>query len=239
MLDLPSEVEYLDIGCGDGRSTLTVVKNLKPTGTVLGIDRQKTRLPADAADGSVGFIGSDVMDLPNRKFAKFATLLNVLPGLPNSGTALAVLKKACIVTRDFVYVSQVQFDVVPWLFRRGFKPYYADSAANRFQGTSLDYYRMARALLEEGLVADFAILESDRIRDSSDAAIHSLQSPADSGPYDTQLHRYKSSEVPFPEPLYKKLHILLCRKPNQLVPITKRMKALEATDNLLYSTAPL
>ena len=238
-MPLPSDIEALDIGCGDGKSTLAIAQKLELDGAVVGIDKNVAKLPTAGPDPNISFHGFDVMDLPNSKLARMTTLLNVLPGLASYAAAFALLKKAAIVSRDFIYVSQVQFDATPHLIRRGFKTYYSDLAANRFQGSSFDYLRMARHLLEDGLIADFALMESERIRDSADPAIHSLQAPGDSGPYEANTHRYKTTDVVFSEPVYKKLHVILCKKPAQLVPISKRMRALDRVDNVIFSTMPL
>ena len=235
---LPDRIEALDIGCGDGRSTLAIASRLGLSGDVVGIDRHSARLPTESSN-NVSFAAYDAMDLPNKKLAQIATLLNVLPGLQSAAHVQAMLRKATILARDFVYVAQPQFDCGAYLIRRGFKTYYSDHAANRYQGTSNDYFRMARALIEDGLIADFALLESDRIRDSSDPVIHALQSAPENGPYDDTMHRYKDAGVNFSEPLYRRLHIVLCRKPAQLVPIVKRLRAAERVDSVIYSTIPL
>lgn len=238
-MSLPSKIEALDLGCGDGKSTLAVASRLEIGGTVVGLDRVETRLPDGEAPENVTFYPGDVMELPNSKLAQVTTLFNVLPGLPSAAAAQAMLRKAAIVSRDFVFVSQVQFDSTPHLVRRGFKTYFSDLASNRFQGGSFDYLRMLRSLFDEGLIADYALLESERIRDSSDPVIHSLHSPPDSGPYDPGMHRYKTAEVPFSEPIFKRIQLILCRKPAQLVKIARRLKALEKPDNVIYSTMPI
>ena len=236
---LPKRIEAIDIGCGDGRSTIAIANKLCSDGDVIGIDKMSGRLPIGEGGPNLSFAAYDAMDLPNRKLAQIATLLNVLPGLHGAAQVMAMLRKACIVTRDFVYVSQAQFDSTPYLIRRGFKTYYSDLTANRYQGTSHDYLRMARGLMEQGLIADFALMESERIRDSSDASIQSLQSPAEAGAYDATLHRFKSLDVTFSEPIYRRFHMVLCRKPAQLVPICKRLKAFDRVDNTIYSTLPI
>jgi len=238
-LDALDAVDYLDIGCGDGRSTISIARKLEITGKSLGIDKMQARLPTDTDLPDISFVALDASQLPNRKLVKCATLFNVLPGLAGTSAALDVLRKACIVSRDFVYVSQVNFDPGPYLLRKGFKTFYSDQASSRFQATSPEYLRMARQLMDEGLCADFALMESERIPDSSDSVIHPLQSPPDAGPYDPGLHRFKAEGVPFREPLYKQLHILFCRKPAQLGLIARRLKAVNSQDNILFSTMAL
>jgi SAM-dependent methyltransferase len=235
---LPERIEALDIGCGDGRSTLAIASRLGLSGDVVGIDKHAARLPAER-EANISFAAYDAMDLPNKKLAQIATLLNVLPGLQGATQVQSMLRKAAILARDFVYVAQPQFDSSAYLIRRGFKTNYSDQSANRYQGTSADYFRMARTLLDEELIADFALMESERIRDSSDPVIHALQSAPESGPYDDTMHRYKQAGVSFSEPIYRRLHIVLCRKPAQLVPIVKRLRAAERVDSVIYSTIPL
>jgi hypothetical protein len=239
MPQLPERIESLDIGCGDGRSTVALASRLGITGDVVGIDKVATRLPADNEASNVTFATFDAMELPNKKLAQITTLLNVLPGLPDARAAAAMLRKAVIVARDFVYVAQPQFDYGGYLLRRGFKTWQSDQGRNHYQGTSLDYMKLARAMLDEGLIADFALMESERIRDSSDPAIHSVQSPPDSGPYDETTHRYKTPGVTFTEPVYARFHMVLCRKPSQLVPIAKRLRNADRVDSVIYSSMPL
>jgi hypothetical protein len=234
--DAPAEVEFIDVGCGDGRSTYAIRKKLKIEGRSLGIDRSGARLP-DAPEPDVSFAEADFLSLPNRKQCRFVTLINVLPGAAGYAAAFDLLRKASIVSRDFVYVSQPNFDSNSYLVRLGMKTHYSGAAASRFQGTAADYFRMARALLEEGLIQDFSIIESGRIRDSSDEIIHPLETPADSGPYDPAIHRYKSEDITFAEPIYRRLQIVLARKPAQLGPISKRLREFEDQDNVIISSA--
>lgn len=238
-MSLPARIEALDLGCGDGKSTLAVASRLEIGGPVVGLDRVETRLPDGEAPENVSFYPGDAMELPNSKLTQVTTLFNVLPGLQSAAAVHAMLRKASIVSRDFVFVSQVQFDSTPHLVRRGFKTYFSDLSSNRYQGGSFDYLRMLRALFDEGLIADYALLESERIRDSSDPVVHALQSPADSGPYDPGMHRYKTAEVSFSEPIFKRIQLILCRKPAQLGKIARRLRALEKPDNVIYSTMPI
>lgn len=239
MPQLPERIEALDIGCGDGRSTVALANRLGLANGVVGIDKIAARLPTELEAPNVTFATYDALELPNKKLAQIATLLNVLPGLPDVRAVATMLRKATIVARDFVYVSQPQFDYSSYLLRRGFKTYYADQTRHHYQGTSYDYLRLANALLEEGLIADFALMESERIRDSSDPVIHSVQSPPDSGPYDEATHRYKTPGVSFSEPVYARFNMVLCRKPAQLAPITKRLRNADRVDSVIYSSTPL
>jgi hypothetical protein len=141
-----------------------------------------------------------------------------------------------MVSRDFVYASQPNFDSNPYLLRLGLKTHYSAASAARFQGTAADYFRMARTLLDQGLIQDFAIIESGRIRDSSDETIHPLETPPDSGTYDPAIHRYKAEDIVFPEPIYRRLQIILTRKPAQLGPISKRLRELDEQDNIVVSS---
>jgi len=192
-------------------------------------------LPPSTAQ--VTFREGDVLELPNKKQCQFVTLINVLPVVPNFTTALTVLKKACILSRDFVYASQPNFDPNAYLLRLGLKTYYSDAAFHRFQVTSADLHRMARTLAEQDLIADFSISEAGPIVDSSDAIIHPLETPPDAGPYDERVHRYKPTEVVFHEPIYRRLQLVLTRKPDQLAPITKRLSKYEDQDNVVLSSA--
>jgi hypothetical protein len=229
------EAEFIDVGCGDGRSTYTVRKKLKIVGRSLGIDRSGARLPASDQE-EVVFAEADFLSLPNRKQCRFVTLINVLPGTGGYAAAFDLLRKASIVSRDFVYVSQPNFDCNPYLIRLGMKTHYSGATASRFQGTAADYFRMARALLDEGLIQDFSIVESGRIRDSADEVIHPLETPADSGPYDAAIHRYKAEDIVFSDPIYRRLQIILTRKPAQLGPISKRLREFDDQDNIVVSS---
>lgn len=230
----PAEVEFIDVGCGDGRSTIAVRKKLKVTGAALGIDRSGRRLPS--SHGDLIFNEADLLTLPNKKQYRFATLINVLPGAAGYAAAFDLLRKATIISRDFVYVSQPNFDCNSYLLRLGLKTYYSDASANRFQATSADYHRMARTLQEQGLVQDFCIVESGRIRDASDETIHPVQTPPDSGPYDAAVHRYKADDIVFPDPIYRRLQIILTRKAAQLAPISKRLRELDEQENIVITS---
>ncbi len=239
MPQLPERIEALDIGCGDGRSTVALAGRLGITGDIVGIDKVPGRIPTELDAPNVTFATYDALELPNKKLAQISTLLNVLPNLPDLRAVTTMLRKAAIVARDFVYVSQPQFDYNSYLLRRGFKTYHADQTRNHYQGTSYDYMKVAMALLEEGLIADFALMEAERIRDSSDPVIHSVQSPPDSGPYDEATHRYKTLGVSFSEPVYARFNMVLCRKPAQLAPITKRLRNADRVDSIIFSSTLL
>jgi SAM-dependent methyltransferase len=229
--------EFIDIGCGNGRSTDIIVKKLNVRGKGLGIDTAKDKLAQDTAQ--LTFREGDALALSNRKQCQFVTMFNVLPTLPTFAAALSLLRKACMICRDFVYVSQPNFEGNVYLLRLGMKTHYSDSASNRFQGTSADYSRMVRTLLNDGLIADFSIVESGAIADPSDDVIHPLQTPPDSGRYNPAQHRFKSTGNAFREPVYRRLQLILTRKPAQLAPISKRLASIETQDNVVLSSVML
>jgi len=212
-----------------------VRRKLNVTGRALGIDLAGSRLPSST--GETVYLERDVLALANKKQCQFATLINVLPGLPSFAVALGVLRKACIISRDFVYVVQPNFDANASLLRLGLKTYHADSSGSRFQGTTADYYRMVRTLLDQGLIADFSIVESGRIRDSADEVVHPLETPPDSGPYDEARHRFKPTDIVFVDPIYRRLQLILTRKPAQLAPISRRLREFDDHENVVVSSA--
>ncbi len=210
-------------------------KKLGVSGKALGIDMAGGRLPQSSA--ATTFVEGDVLAVANKKQCQFATLINVLPGAMSYAAAFNLLRKACIISRDFVYAAQPNFDCNPYLLRLGLKTYYADATATRFQGTTADYYRMARTLMEQELIADFSIVEAGRIRDASDEVVHPLQSPADSGPYDPARHRFKDGEIAFADPIYRRVQLILTRKAAQLAPISKRLREFDEQENVVVSSA--
>ena len=61
-MPLPSDIEALDIGCGDGKSTLAIAQKLEIEGAVVGIDKNVAKLPTAVPDPNISFHGVDMMD---------------------------------------------------------------------------------------------------------------------------------------------------------------------------------
>lgn len=186
---MPAEMDFYDFGCSEGGSISYAMKRFGGR-RGLGIDVDLVKVEAARARG-FDAEAIDILALPERKQVRFVTLMHFLEHLDGYATARLMLRKACAVSREFVYVAQPFFDADGELARRGLKLYWSDWRGHTFCMSTLQLQRALESLRCEGLVRGFKIGWHSRIANSADRAVLPLSAPMDQHDYDPARHDAK------------------------------------------------
>ncbi len=199
-------VDFLDFGCSRGQSIATSMKLLKAQYGV-GIDLDPEKL---AAAREVGFdvASIDILELPDETLVRFVTMMHFLEHLSGFDVAKAMLRKACRVSREFVYVRQPFFDADGLLFQLGLKCYWSDWTGHRYSMTTLDFYRVLAELCSDGDCACFNIAFAYPIHSSDHPAILPLTAGVDQHEYDGSIHPPKPPSGDFDFPVFSEVRVL-------------------------------
>lgn len=124
-----------------------------------------------------------------------------LEHIPCSQDVAAIVRNACQLSREFVFIRQPWFDSDGLLFRHGLKLFWSHWAGHPNPMTMLQLHNTVEALRQAGIVKQFTIYAQGPIADSSHEAVHPLTSPIDQHSYDPEKHGTKP-ELSFEEPIY-------------------------------------
>lgn len=201
-----NNVDFLDFGCSQGQSISTAIELLDAESGI-GIDLDPEKLVA-ARDAGFDVARVNILELPDERLVRFVTMMHFLEHLSGYDEAQAMLRKACQLSQEFVYVRQPFFDADGQLFQLGLKCYWSDWTGHRFSMTTLDFYRVLRDLREDGDCACFTIALTYPIHSSDHPAIIPLEAGIDQHEYDDSRHPEKPSSTVFDFPVFKEVRLL-------------------------------
>jgi hypothetical protein len=199
-------VDFLDFGCSRGQSISTMMEVFGVNSGV-GIDLDPGKL-TEACDEGYDVAGVDIMELPDEPLVRFVTMIHFLEHLSGFDEANAIVRKACRVSREFVYVRQPYFDSDGQLFQHGLKCYWSDWTGHRFSMTTLDLYRVFTGLQANGDCARFTIALVHPIHSSDHSAIIPLAAGVDQHEYDPARHPKKPLTVDFDFSVFSEVRVL-------------------------------
>jgi hypothetical protein len=199
-------VDFLDFGCSRGQSISAAMETFG-VNTGVGIDLDPGKL-AEASNAGYDVAGVDIMELPDEPLVRFVTMFHFLEHLSGYGDANAMVRKACRVSREFVYIRQPYFDSDGQLFQHGLKCYWSDWTGHRFSMTTLDLYRILTDLRVKGDFARFTIALVYPIRSSDHPDIIPLSAGVDQHKYDASRHPEKPPIVDFDYPIFSEVRVL-------------------------------
>src|SRR5690606_2519300 len=107
MMNTPPIHDFYDFGCSQGGSIAHAMKHFGGK-CGLGIDVDARKVEATRARGFEAEV-LDILTLPEKKQVRFVTMMHFLEHLDSYATASAMLRMACAVSREFVYVAQPFF----------------------------------------------------------------------------------------------------------------------------------
>jgi len=134
----------------------------------------------------------DINNIPDEKLVRFVIMSHFLEHVPNMFDVKDFIRKACTISKDFVYIQQPFFDADPYLFAKGLKSYSSDWRGHPNRMTSLEFWILLRDLKEAGLPITFSLHARKQIFNSKDPYVHPLTSPIDQHDYDAKLHPPKT-----------------------------------------------
>jgi SAM-dependent methyltransferase len=199
--------DFIDFGCSKGGSLAFAKKRF---GGVrgLGIDIAQSKVDSTRKTG-LDAICYNIHDIPDEKLVRFVIMSHFLEHVPAPSDVKAFLRKACVISKEFVYIQQPYFDADGNLFKRGLKLFWSDWTGHPNRMTSLELWLLLRDLQREGLPISYSIHAYKPIVDSADPSIHSLGSPIDQHAYVVGQHPDKEPAVTFENNVFSELICLI------------------------------
>lgn len=192
--------DYIDFGCGAGDS-LTWSKALFGGTNGLGIDTCPKKV-AKAREAGHHAIRFDIGELPSRPLVRYTTLCHFLEHVPSAKDVQTFVRRACEISREFVFIRQPFFDADGYLLQHGLKLYWSDWPHHPNAMSLLSFYRLLRNLQTEGLLETFSIHGKTRIPSARHYAIIPLHTPVNQHHYDREKHGEKDTSLEFPFPVF-------------------------------------
>lgn len=228
-------VDFLDLGCGVGRSCEYVRKS---TGlrVAVSLDSDPAKIAECRKVNDLSFV-FDVLDLPRSiGTVSAAFMIHFLEHLPGEAAAHEVIHSALLASRDFVLIRQPFFDHDEELAGLGLKTYWSDWTGHKSPMKTSFFASLVKSC--DPLVQRVRIFGIDRIGDSSHAAVLPLAAPPDQHEY-LALHGVKS-EVSFRGDCFREVLVLLERQPHVeigAVGISKMLAGLKDRAELLLDVS--
>jgi hypothetical protein len=240
--DLPQVIrtggyDHLDFGCSTGGS-LELSRTLFNGKRGLGIDRDLKKVEQATAAGFDAVVLS-IHDIPDQPLVRFTVLSHFLEHIPVPQDVKAFVRKACVVSTEFVYIQQPFFDADGHLAQRGFKLYWSDWHGHPNRMTTLELWLLVRGLRDAGLPIAFSIHHRGRVAGSADPRVHPLTAPTDQHGYDPAVHPAKLS-VRFDFPVFAETVCLITRPGTDHLELLGRIPTdrVAVPDEVVVSTEP-
>lgn len=201
------QIDHIDFGCSKGGSLNFAKKRLG--GQIgLGIDVDLAKVIATHEAGFEA-IQYDIDQLPNRKLVRFVVMSHFLEHLPTLGVAKEMIRKACQISKEFVYIQQPFFDADGYLLEKGFKLFWSDWRGHPNRMTSLDMALILRDLQLEGFKFSYSIYAHKPVEDSHDSCVHPLKGARDLNHYLPSRDLKKGTAVRFQANVFQELVVLI------------------------------
>jgi len=200
------EIDFMDFGSSRGAS-IGWGKKMFGGKRGLGIDISEKKIE-EARNAGFDAIRCDIDQLPARELVRYTTMVHFLEHVDGNARALRFLKKACQISREFVFIRQPYFDADGLLFREGLKLFWSDWTAHPNPITTLQFFIMLRTLKNAGIVDTYSIHAKGQILDSDHEAVHPISSRFNSHQYDSGRHPPKSSAIELTYPVFKETVVI-------------------------------
>jgi hypothetical protein len=144
----------------------------------------------------------------NKRHFDFITCLDTIECLDGIGETRVLLNIATKLAKNFIFISQPNYDSDVTLFKKGFKTYYSDWSRHTNHLTSNIYFNLLFDIYKKGEIEDFIIFYTTPITDSRDPIIHPLNSPKNQPSFNDAKHPTKNEHTKFKN-IYRNLLILI------------------------------
>jgi hypothetical protein len=200
-------IDHIDFGCSKGGS-LEFAKKRLGGHKGLGIDNDPIKVTATKL---AGFYATeyDILMLPNQKLVRFIIMSHFLEHIAMLSDVKNIIRKACQIAEEFIYIQQPFFDADGYLFEKNFKLYWSDWKGHPNRITSLEVFLILRDLQIEGYKFTYSIYAYKPIEDSNDSCIHSINTPTDLAHHELNIHPDKGPLVRFDGNVFRELIILI------------------------------
>ena len=193
------DYDFLDFGSSEGESISFAIQHLGGTrGIGIDIDPKKV---IEARQRGYECIQGDFTQLvfpPDS--VRFVTMNHVLEHLSCLSTVKRAIESAARVASDFLFIIGPYFDTDQFLKNCGLKFFWSDWTGHKCLITT---QQLQEILMDLGL-KDYVMMVRKIVKDSSDSAIHPLNSPKDQHEYNAEVHPEKPFVI-FNQPIYKEI----------------------------------
>ena len=199
---------FIDCGCGSGGSLSHCERRFgKRPG--LGLDWYEVDLDIARSQG-FAVVHCDVMsvELP-AKCVGYSSMLDVLEHLPDEASAVGVMEKLALASKDFLFIRHPSFDDMEYLAKFGLKLTWTDWTGHTNMMKIADFQRVFKILGWN----DYVIIPHMPFENSTHPAIVPISAPIDTLEYNAEQHGPKG-EVRFDRPIYGKFDIFVRLNPN-------------------------
>lgn len=222
------KIDFFDFGCSNGDSLLFGT-NILGGHKGLGIDINNDKI-LSTREKNLLAINYDIKKLPNKKLVDFTIMSHFLEHVPNIKDVECFIAKACLVSKDFVFIRQPFFDADGLLLAEKLKTYYSDWKGHPNTMSSLQFYTILRTLKNKGIIKHFIIGARDKISNSNHPRIHPLTSEIDQHNYDPKIHPKKNSNIKLEFELYFEIIVIIS------IDATYDISSKYKIDKVLYSS---
>ena len=118
-----SGVDFVDFGSGIGGSIDYCEKRFGGIG--LGIDNDEHKVATARGLGKNVCLG-DILAIPGEKVVSYVSMMDFLEHLPSEAVAAEMIKKACALASDFIFIAHPSFEDERYLRSLGLKQYWQD-----------------------------------------------------------------------------------------------------------------
>lgn len=146
----------------------------------------------------------------NSKHFDFTICLEFMECLNGKTETIQIIENAIKLSKNFVYISQPNFDSDVVLFKNGFKTYFSDWSRHTNNLTSNIYFNLLFDFYKKGFIEDYIIFYTTPIKDSSDPIIHPLNSPKNQPEFNEDIHPAKNEKVKFKN-VYRNLNVIITK----------------------------
>lgn len=206
-LILDKEIDFLDFGSSYGGS-IALGKKWFEGRRGLGIDIDKKKVES-AIENGYEAIDYNLLLLPDKPLVDFVIMSHFLEHIDDRKDLYNIIRKACVVSKKFVYIQQPFFDADGYLFSNGLKLFWSDWTGHPNRMTSLEMSISLRNLKNQQLINGYRFFGRKQILDSSDIAVHPISSEHNQHFYDEKIHGIKDSNVIFKIPIFHEFLALI------------------------------
>lgn len=219
---IDKNIDFIDFGCSKGGSITFAKKRFGGiNGLGIDINAHKIQMAIEAGHNAIVF---NIHDIPNSKIVNFVIMSHFLEHVSNLEDVKAFIRKACEISKDFVYIQQPFFDSDCYLFERGFKLFWSDWKGHPNHMTSFTLWLILKELKKEGFPIEFSLHAYKKIIDSKDSCILLTSTDTDQNFYNPDYHPKKSESVVFDGNVFHELICLITFNGNSHDAMLKKMR---------------
>jgi SAM-dependent methyltransferase len=200
------DVDFIDLGCGQGKSIAYCKKRFGASRGV-GVDLDEKKV-AQAREAGVDAVLADATTLDLDGQIRFVSMMQFLEHLPDLATVEAVVRAATRSAKDFIFIHHPSFEGEEYLEALGLRQYWWHWTAHPSHIKISDYCR----ILDDAGLRQYMVRYLGPVHDSTDPSILPASAPQNQHDYDPAKHGPKP-DVEFRAPLWRTQEIFVALRP--------------------------